>query len=450
MQTWLEILEKIGDTPDNREDTLIVCLRACDSHPEEIFSEDTLPFLAHIREVDSRLWLAHVSPLLQFWPKDDRARFDRLLEECRPKAEQSQSIGFDDFSAEELRVKDVPKTKWIIKDILPEGLASLAGRPKQGKSWLALNLAIAVAQGGKALQLYEVSSPGSVLFLALEDNEARIKGRMGLLMRQVIPWPERLHFAVFSPRMGQGFIEALRAWLEAHPAPALVVVDMYTRIAARRSAKSSQSDYDEIYEELAPLQALAYEFHLCIMLVMHLNKTSDVEDATARIMGSTAFAGATVTNLILRRLRNAEAADALLTPNGKDIHEEDDIALIFENGIWVSRGNADLYNQTQQRMEVLDFLYAREGKAPTPKEIAEALGKNGGAIRRLLQKIREDGLVSKDPVGDTYHLTNAGAEVLNARTEDNKKTRNLDQFESGRGPGDAPPDWWDNVSPNDF
>ena len=68
----------------------------------------------------------------------------------------------------------------------------LAGRPKAGKSWLALNLAEAIANGGKVLGV-DVEQ-GDVLYLALEDNPRRLQQRLD----QLIPFvekPERLQFA---------------------------------------------------------------------------------------------------------------------------------------------------------------------------------------------------------------------------------------------------------------
>ena len=41
--------------------------------------------------------------------------------------------------------------KYVVPDILVEGLTLLAGKPKVGKSWLLLHTAIAVARGGFTL-----------------------------------------------------------------------------------------------------------------------------------------------------------------------------------------------------------------------------------------------------------------------------------------------------------
>lgn len=63
--------------------------------------------------------------------------------------------------------------RYVVPGYIAEGLTVLAGRPKLGKSWLALDLAIAVATGGAALGSTKVGQ-GDVLYLALEDNERRL------------------------------------------------------------------------------------------------------------------------------------------------------------------------------------------------------------------------------------------------------------------------------------
>jgi RecA-family ATPase len=50
-----------------------------------------------------------------------------------------------------LLARQLPPIQWAIPEILPEGLTLLAGKPKLGKSWLALAMALAVASGGVAL-----------------------------------------------------------------------------------------------------------------------------------------------------------------------------------------------------------------------------------------------------------------------------------------------------------
>ena len=52
------------------------------------------------------------------------------------------------WTLDELLDADFPEPTWTVPDYIPVGLVSLAGRPKIGKSWMALQLAIAKGSGG--------------------------------------------------------------------------------------------------------------------------------------------------------------------------------------------------------------------------------------------------------------------------------------------------------------
>ncbi len=60
-------------------------------------------------------------------------------------------FAFRAISAIELQTKEFPPIKWVVPGILPEGLTLLCGKPKLGKSWLALDISQAVTQGGIVL-----------------------------------------------------------------------------------------------------------------------------------------------------------------------------------------------------------------------------------------------------------------------------------------------------------
>jgi hypothetical protein len=55
------------------------------------------------------------------------------------------------FTAAELMAEELPEARWIVPDVLPEGVTFLAGKPKVGKSWMVLGIGLAVATGVVAL-----------------------------------------------------------------------------------------------------------------------------------------------------------------------------------------------------------------------------------------------------------------------------------------------------------
>ena len=74
---------------------------------------------------------------------------------------------FSIITSDELLRKELPPPEWVLQDMLPVGLALLAGAPKVGKSWFALDLARQIVDTGH-----------DCLYLSLEDNERRLKSRL--------------------------------------------------------------------------------------------------------------------------------------------------------------------------------------------------------------------------------------------------------------------------------
>ena len=77
------------------------------------------------------------------------------------------------FSADALRTMTFKPLDYVVPGIISEGVTILAGKPKIGKSWLALDIALAVS--GDRFLLGEIKPiQGDVLYAALEDNKRRL------------------------------------------------------------------------------------------------------------------------------------------------------------------------------------------------------------------------------------------------------------------------------------
>src|SRR5688572_13079665 len=55
-----------------------------------------------------------------------------------------------------LMAKVFEPIRWIVPGYVPEGFSVLAGRQKLGKTWMAIDMALAVAGGGVALGTIDV------------------------------------------------------------------------------------------------------------------------------------------------------------------------------------------------------------------------------------------------------------------------------------------------------
>ncbi len=178
------------------------------------------------------------------------------------------------FSAAELQGRVFPPIKWIVPGILPEGLTLLAGKPKIGKSWIALDFALAVASGGAVMG--RECDPGPVLYLALEDNPRRLQRRLRLVAGST-PWPHELGFHTEWPRLDAG-LGRMREWVISRPGARLLIVD--TLAVIRPPARAAESVHSSDYSALRGLHQLANEHALGVLVVHHLRK-ADADDRSA-------------------------------------------------------------------------------------------------------------------------------------------------------------------------
>src|SRR5215218_1452231 len=98
------------------------------------------------------------------------------------------------FTAADLMALELPEVRWAVPGIVPEGVTLLAGKPKLGKSWLTLDLGVAISTGRVALGTKRVEQ-GECLYLALEDNRRRLQTRLHKLLSGAAG-PKRLHLAL--------------------------------------------------------------------------------------------------------------------------------------------------------------------------------------------------------------------------------------------------------------
>ncbi len=293
-------------------------------------------------------------------------------------------------SASELEAMSFPPLRAVIPGLIYEGTALLAGAPKLGKSFLMLQLALAVARGEPVLGSGPVEQ-GDVLYLPLEDGLRRIKRRIRGLLGSETDWPPALSLCAEWPRLGEGGVEQIDDWLAAHPAARLVVIDTFQRV--RDAGGRYTSAYAEDYEALRPLSPLA-EAHRVAIVVVHHTRKLESDDPLDLVNGTVGLTGVVDTALILRRSRGT--ADASLLVTGRDTEAE--LALCHDGatGRWQLAGDGRSAQLSASRAAILAAL--REAGEPlTPAQLAQRLGQPVGNVtvflRRLLRsrEVRQPG-----------------------------------------------------------
>ena len=202
--------------------------------------------------------------------------------------------------------------QYAINSILPHGLFILAGSPKVGKSWLVLDLCIAVATGGD-IWGYRADQSG-VLYYALEDNWRRINDRVNQLDTENTDM-SGFRVKLSAPGISTGLLEEIDKHMANYPNTSLIVIDTFEHIRNRDTAK--QTLYSADYSDIKALRSVTNKYEITLLLVHHTRKMNDENDPINNISGSTGLTGATDGNWVLEKVKRTEN-HAKLTIDNRD------------------------------------------------------------------------------------------------------------------------------------
>lgn len=169
------------------------------------------------------------------------------------------------LGADELR--NLPPLAWRVRGVLPAvGLAGLYGPSASGKSFLALDMAAAIAEGQRWFDCRVEAAP--VVYAALEGEAGfKLRAQAWEVSRgRALPDGLRMMLQPFKLTDGQDVLD-LAAVV---PAGAVVVVDTLNR-AAPTADENSSRDMGEILEAAKTLQTLTRGL---VLLVHHTGKNA--------------------------------------------------------------------------------------------------------------------------------------------------------------------------------
>lgn len=290
-----------------------------------------------------------------------------------------------------------PPIKYVVPGLIPEGLSMLVGKPKIGKSWLALDLCIAVSSGRYCLGDKKPTA-GDVLYAAMEDNPRRLQRRIDKLLSPVsAQWPDRLTLVTQWRRLDKGGVDDIRDWIESVPEARVVILDT---LAGVKPIKTQQG-YTEDYASLEDLHRLANEKGISI-IVLHHQRKMDAEDKLDTVSGTLGLAGCADTILVLSR----SSQGTTLYVRGRDVEEAEHAVTFNKDSCrWSILGDASEIHRSNERGKILDVLQGAS-EPMTPREVADAADHSYEAVRKTLQRMAEAGEIDKAGRG-RYTLSQA-------------------------------------------
>lgn len=305
----------------------------------------------------------------------------RLLElerQTKPYNPKATGLQLEIISARELQDADIPPAVFVIRDLLTAGLAMLAAPPKYGKSWMVLDMCLAVAAGLPFLG-YKTEA-GGCLYLALEDTPRRLKDRMEKVLKGARA-PQGFNYSTSAHDVENGLIEELENYVSTNPTTKLIVIDTLQKV--RPSQRSNENAYAADYKVMSPMKEFADKHKLCILLVHHLRKMKDTEDPFNQISGTNGIFGALDTSIVLTRSKRSDE-ETTLSITGRDIDAQDKVVTFDKSDFrWKMKGDSDWWAEQRARAE-----YDQSAIVLTIKKLLE---QNSGSWRGTMTDLNNAG-----------------------------------------------------------
>jgi hypothetical protein len=298
------------------------------------------------------------------------------------------------FCADALQTMQFAPLSYLLPGLIPEGLCLLVSRPKLGKSWLVLDVAVATAAERFVLGELKPAS-GDALYLALEDGPRRLQRRLMKLLPSGT-WPPGLTFATEWPRSDQGGLSDIESWIKSSKHPRLVIVDT---LAQFRKIATGKDVYLEDSVAISGLQKFASKYNLTIIVVHH-DRKSAADDVFDTVSGSLGLTGAADTIAIMKR----EGGAVTLHVRGRDV-EEAEKALQFDKATcrWTIIGEASEIRRSSERNGVLEALQEAGAEGMSPADLTNELRISPANARQLLHRMAKDGEIQKGKYGHYFH-----------------------------------------------
>ena len=266
---------------------------------------------------------------------------------------------------------------YLVDNLLPTGGSSLLfAKPKAGKSTLARNIALAVAQGKEILGRKVQKS--TVIYLALEEKRSEIQrhfkdmnanGKEDILIKAGFinsPTPELLIELVSEHKPGFIIIDTLNAFIRFNDG----------------------NDYSKILNALLPYIGIARDYDTHIMFVHHARKND--ENPFDAILGSTAILASIDSAIYLKR---TDESNYIQTRQryGQDLESHfldlDQETRTFQLGTKTSTAK-----ESKLKNQILAFLKEYDSEVPL-NDIKENVEGKVNRIISELNTLTKDGII---------------------------------------------------------
>lgn len=300
---------------------------------------------------------------------------------------------FDIMRSDELYSLDLPALQYSIEPLMAEGLYLLNGRPKGGKSWLAMAMAAAVAEGVPLWDQFETNQ-GDVLYLALEDGHRRLRDRLAYFDN-----PRGIDFVTRdAATLDTGLLDQMQWWVDSRDNPRFIVIDILQRIRPVNGGGENAYTFD--YNSIKPLQEWANDVGLTILVVHHTRKLQTDTNMDS-VSGSQGLAGAVDGLMFLKTPNSGKTGLLSLESRDTDNGDYDLVRAAKPSGCWEFIGEHDDASDVGSTDSRILAQLAVDGPL-TVNDLAQALATARSHVQTACTRMFHDGSLKREKEGRAF------------------------------------------------
>ena len=242
----------------------------------------------------------------------------------------------------------------IVDNLIYAGTYLFVGAPKVGKSFFMAQLGYHVSMG---IDLWDYPvRKGTVLYLALEDDYARLQKRLSRMFG--MESSENFYFATQSKNLNEGLEEQLNEFVKKHTDARLIIIDTLQKV---REVARDKFSYASDYEIVTKLKAFSDKHGICLLVVHHTRKLES-SDSFDMISGTNGLLGAADGAFVMQKEKRTDNK-AILEVAGRD-QQDQRLLLDFdrEQCVWkLRKAETELWKEpTDPILEAIAKIVSEE------------------------------------------------------------------------------------------
>lgn len=288
-----------------------------------------------------------------------------------------------------LQAAKLPPIIYPIEGMIPQGYTVASAPFKYGKSWLALEMCLAVSEGADFLGQH--TTKGSAVYFALEDCDQFAQERLNIALdnREA---PEGFYYIMEGvPTLDDGLIDYLSQLYDKVPNLKLVVIDILAKVEYQ--PMRGESAYKCDYRTGGALKKWADDHRTSLIAITHTTKMVHPNDIFMNTTGSSGVSGAADALITIAKEKRTDK-DAVLAITGRRVREKYFKVHLKDGYMWETDGEVDpdtmQADQARQEQEQRLEEYRSSAIRKAIIKIADANVKDELSSRDIIDKARDN------------------------------------------------------------